>query len=101
MVLEVRRHGLTVALINTPAGDMAAGELGLGVLPGRQAELDAAFNRAIAQATALGVPLIHFLAGYPGTGQDVAEIDATFLQNMIRAADAAAAHGLSITLEPL
>lgn len=94
-------NGLSLCLLNTPPGDAAAGELGLGALAGREAECAAAFDRALQQAVALGAPMIHFLAGNPDPQADPAAVDALFLENLTRAADLAAMAGVTLTLEPL
>jgi 2-dehydrotetronate isomerase len=101
LAAQLRGNGLSVALINTPAGDTTSGELGLGVLPGRQADLDAAFDLAMERALALKVPIIHFLAGRPAPDSNSADVDLLFLENMTRAADVAAQQGIAISLEPL
>src|ERR1700734_1350278 len=55
--------GLTLALLNAPPGDYAAGDRGLAALPDRFPE----FRRQIAQArlyaSATGAPRVHVLAG--------------------------------------
>jgi hydroxypyruvate isomerase len=101
LAARLRDNGLRLVLLNMPPGDMAIGEIGLGALPGRARELEAAFDQALDYAVALDAPLIHFLAGRPPAGSDPAAIDALFLENLARAADLAAATGRSITLEPL
>jgi hydroxypyruvate isomerase len=102
---ELRRlladNALQLVLINVSAGDMAAGELGLAVLDGRQADVQAAFAAALDYAQALKAPLVHYLAGKPLPGSDPALIDAIFLKNLIEAADLASSHGITLTLEPL
>lgn len=95
------KNRLKLALFNTPAGDMEGGELGLAALPEREADAAAAFEQALDRAVVLGAPLIHYLAGNLPAGQDSAAADALFLQNMMYAADRAAEHGVTITLEPL
>lgn len=94
-------HSLKLALINTPAGDMAAGELGLAALDGRQADARAAFAMAFDYAVTLGAPLVHYLAGKPPPGSDPAATDQVFLKNLCEAADLAASAGITLTLEPL
>lgn len=94
-------HGLRPTLINVPAGDIAAGELGLAVLDGRQADVQAAFGTALDYAKALEAPLIHYLAGKPLPGSDPAVTDDIFLKNLIEAADLASSSGITLTLEPL
>ena len=101
LAARLRDHALGLCLLNTPPGDLAAGELGLGALPGREADCARAFDRALEQAVALGSPLIHFLAGNPPAGSDPAAIDALFLENLARASDLAATAGVTLTLEPL
>jgi hydroxypyruvate isomerase len=98
---RMRYAGLKLALLNSPAGDVAAGELGLAVLPGREQDTAAAFNLALHWALELGAPTIHFLAGNAPAAVDPAEIDKVFLGNMMRAADLAAGAGIAITVEPL
>jgi hydroxypyruvate isomerase len=98
---RLRDNDLSLVLLNTPPGDLAAGELGLAVLPGRERDVAAAFELALDYADALDVPLIHFLAGKPPAGSDPQVIDALYLKNIVRAADLAAKAGRAITLEPL
>jgi 2-dehydrotetronate isomerase len=93
--------GLRVALLNTPAGDLAAGELGLAALPGRELDAAAAFKTALQYAVGLGAPCIHYLAGRPPIDSDPDVIDTLFLENLATAADAAFDSGITVTLEPL
>jgi hydroxypyruvate isomerase len=94
-------NGLQLVLINTPPGNAAAGEIGLAVLPGRERDLEAAFDRALEYATLLDAPLIHFLAGRPPASLSRTDADTLFLANLARAAKRAAAVNLTLTLEPL
>lgn len=98
---QLDRHGLRMCLINTPPGDLAAGELGLAVLPGREDDVDAAVGQALDQAVALDVPMIHFLAGRPPAGMSPAAADNLFLANLGRAAARARQAGRMLTLEAL
>ena len=72
---QLRDNDLTLVLVNTPAGDMEAGELGLAALPGRERDAAAAFELALDYAVALDAPLIHFLAGRPATSSDRRVVD--------------------------
>ena len=94
-------NNLVLVLLNTPPGDLSAGELGLAILPGRQKDVDAAFDRAMEYAHALNVPLIHFLAGKSPPGYECEELDALYVENLARAADLAAQSGQALTIEPL
>jgi 2-dehydrotetronate isomerase len=98
---QLRDNDLTLVLINVPAGDMQAGELGLAALPGRERDAADAFELALDYAVALDAPLIHFLAGKPPKSVDRKTADAVFLENIGRAADLALKVNRVLTLEPL
>jgi len=96
--LAARELGLTVLGINTSRG--AAGERGLGALFGRERDFEAAIDQSIEYCLASGASAIHVMAG------DVlpAERDrarAVFAANLRAAAAKAAAHDLTLLLEPL
>jgi hydroxypyruvate isomerase len=56
--------GLTQVLINTPPGDLQAGERGLAGVPGREADFRRALlDQALPYAKALRCPRIHVMAG--------------------------------------
>ena len=61
-------HGLSLVLHNLPAGDWEAGERGIAVLPGREAEFRAGVARAVTYATALGTPRVNCLVGKTPAG---------------------------------
>src|SRR5687767_12626136 len=67
---ELRRvlaeTGMPVAGLNTRPGDVAAGEMGLATLPGRETEARAAIDEALAYAGAIGAGYVHVMAGKPG-----------------------------------
>lgn len=94
------RHGMQVLGVNTARGDLAKGESGLGALAGRQAEFQAAIDQSIAWAVAAGGTSIHAMAGLVAPA-DIPVATAVFADNLRLAADKAAAHGLTILLEPL
>lgn len=88
-------HGLTQALYNAPPGDWDAGEKGLAGLPGREAEFEAAMEKALDYAAAIRPDALHVMAG-------IAAGDAarrTYIANLKRAA--AMAGDLTLTIEPL
>lgn len=93
--------GLRTVLFNLPPGDFAAGERGLAALPGREADFDAALDRAIAYARTLDCPRLHAMAGVPPAGADPAACRATFVANLRRAAAALAPHGMTLLIEPI
>jgi hydroxypyruvate isomerase len=92
---------LQLILINAPSGDPAADERGLAALPGRHHAFRESFERALDYATELGAGMIHVLAGVVPEGADEAAYEATFVENMGRAAQVAKAQGVRLLLEPL
>ncbi|MEI2417959.1 TIM barrel protein [Orrella sp. JC864] len=92
--------GLTLLGINTDPGDTARGEFGLGALPGRQAQFQAAVDQSIAWARASGASAIHAMAGVVPPAQRE-QAGAVFADNLRQAADKAAAYGLTLLLEPI
>jgi hydroxypyruvate isomerase len=94
------RLGLVMLGVNTVRGDTAKGENGLGALPGRQAEFQAAIDQAIAWQVAAGGTAIHAMAGIVKPA-DRPEATGVFADNLSLAADKAARHGLTLLLEPL
>jgi hydroxypyruvate isomerase len=89
--------GLKVALLNTPAGNPAAGERGLTALDGRTGDFEAALARALAYAQATGCRQIHLLAGllHHGARRKV------YVSNLKKAARLAAAAGVKVLIEPI
>lgn len=98
---RLERHGLALALFNLPPGDTAAGERGLGALPGRERDFLAAVERAFSYALATKGRHIHALAGLWPVGRDKAEGETVFVANLRRAADLAAPHGIELLVEPI
>lgn len=98
---ELQRYGVRLVLHNLPAGDWAAGERGIACHPDRVAEFRAGIARALDYATALAVPQLNVIAGVvpPGVARQVAL--ATLLDNLRVAAEACAAAGIGLRLEPI
>ena len=98
---QLRQHGLTQALFNMPPGDWAAGERGIGALPGREAEFLAGVHEALRYAQATGCQRLHAMAGLVPAGADRQAMHATFVANLRLACDLLAPHGITVLLEPL
>lgn len=94
------RLGLTLLSINTVRGDPARGDNGLGAVPRREAEFQAAIDQAIAWARASGATMIHAMAGVVQP-HDLSAATGVFANNLAHAADKAGEHGLTLLLEPL
>jgi hydroxypyruvate isomerase len=97
---ECKRLGLTMLGVNTVRGNVEAGDFGLGAVPGREAEFQAAVDQAIAWQAATGGTAIHCMAGKVNP-ELCAESHATFIANLKLAAPKAAQHGLTLLLEPI
>ncbi|XP_075901816.1 putative hydroxypyruvate isomerase [Nelusetta ayraudi] len=97
--------GVEVALINTPPGDVKAGDLGLGALPGREAEFRQGLDLALKYAKALGCQRIHVMAGrFPAGSRQpevAAQMEAVFVQNLKYAADVFSKEGMTGLIEPI
>jgi 2-dehydrotetronate isomerase len=97
---EIDRHGLTVLGVNTAPGQQASGEFGVAAIPGREQEFAAIFQQALDYIVALGGCQIHCLAGrVPPEQRPAAET--TFVKNLARAADLAAAKNITLLIEPI
>jgi hydroxypyruvate isomerase len=92
---RLKANGLTLALLNTPAGSAEAGERGLAALPGREKDFDAGIARALTYAEATGCRRIHVLAGVVHHGAR----RATYVANLARAAKTAS--GVDLLIEPI
>lgn len=93
--------GLGLALFNLPPGDWARGERGLACLPGREAELEAGLERALAYAEILGARRLHLMAGIAPAHTPRPELAACYERNLRLCAQRAAAAGLEILIEPI
>lgn len=95
-----RALGLTLLGVNTVRGDVPAGEFGLGALPGREGEFQAAVDQSIAFCVAAGGNAVHCMAGVvPPAGRDRAR--AVLLENLQTASAKAEPHGITLLLEPI
>ncbi|VVD81676.1 hydroxypyruvate isomerase [Pandoraea communis] len=101
----IRAHlnetGLTQVLFNTPAGDWASGERGLAALPGREAQFRDGLELALDYADTLGCRQLHVMAGCPDAAASLERCRAVYLDNLAYAAGQAAAHGVTILIEPI
>ncbi|XP_026179177.1 putative hydroxypyruvate isomerase isoform X1 [Mastacembelus armatus] len=83
--------GVEVVLINTPPGNIKAGDLGLGAIPGREAEFRQGLDLALKYAKGLDCKRIHLMAGRVPEGSQrttvAKEMEAVFVQNLKYAAD--------------
>jgi hydroxypyruvate isomerase len=92
--------GVELVLINIPAGDLAAGDVGLTGVPGRQEEYRTAVSLCLDYADALGVKKINSLSGRPPPDR-CADAMPTLVENLRFAADRFAAIGATVLVEPV
>ena len=98
---RLKAVGLTQVLINSPAGNRAAGERGMACLPGRETAFRDGVGQALDYAVALDCKLVHVMAGVPP--EDVAwdTAAALYAANLAWAAEKALAAGVRLVIEPL
>jgi hydroxypyruvate isomerase len=94
-------NGLSLQLMNLPAGDWAAGERGMASHPGREAEFREGVARAVDYARVLNAPRLHCLAGLQPAGVGAAQARETLVNNLRFAAAAFAAEGRTLMVEPI
>lgn len=93
-------HGVELLGINTVRGDVAAGENGLGALPGREEEFQAAVDQSLAFLKTAGGSALHCMAGaVPFDQRDAAR--EVLVRNLKTASAKATADGITLLLEPL
>jgi len=95
----LRAAGLEQALFNLPPGDWSKGERGMAALPERKAEFRASVETAVRYGRAIGTPLLHLMAGIADPRSQAAQ--AAYLDALKFAADAAAAAGIGVVIEPI
>lgn len=98
---RLKENALEQVLFNMPPGDWAGGERGLACLPGREAEFRDGVGKAIGYAKALGCPRLHAMAGLRPQGATVADLRATYVDNVAFATQAAKQAGIELLLEPI
>jgi hydroxypyruvate isomerase len=94
-------NGLTQVLINSPAGNRAAGERGFACLPGRQDTFRDGVEQALDYAVAMGCKLVHVMAGVPPAGLAYDTTLALYVANLAWAGERALAAGVKLVIEPL
>jgi hydroxypyruvate isomerase len=97
----VEDAGVRLTGLNLPAGDMAGGDRGLVSWPGREAEFRAGIEIAVGLGARLGTTVINALYGNRQGGADPAAQDALAVENLTRAAAAAARIGATVVVEPI
>jgi hydroxypyruvate isomerase len=97
----LRQHDLMQVLHNLPAGDWAAGERGIAVLPERVGEFQDGVGRAIEYAKALGCRQLNCLAGIRPASLAADKAQQTLVDNLSFAARALKAEGIRLLVEAI
>lgn len=97
---RARSAGVAAVLLNLPAGDRAAGELGIAALPGREAEFRTGVGQALPYCRALGCRRVNVLAGLRPPGETVERCRAVMVENLAYAAEIFGREGVTVMVEP-
>jgi hydroxypyruvate isomerase len=98
---QLARHGLTQVLHNLPAGNWAAGERGIAILPDRVDDFRDGVRRAIEYAKALDCRQLNCLVGVAPDDADPRELNQVLVRNLRFAATALKAQGIKLLIEPI
>jgi hydroxypyruvate isomerase len=98
---QLDEHGLTQVLHNLPAGNWAAGERGIAILPDRIDEFRDGVMCAIDYAKALDCRQLNCLVGIAPEGADPSELSDVLIENLRFAADALARERIKLLIEPI
>ena len=107
---RLKANGLQQVLFNTPPGGLdreshasawEAGFRGTACLIAHQAEFQYGVRVALEYAQALDCPRIHLMAGLVPLGQERADLQGTYIDNLRWAATEAAKAGRDVLMEPI
>jgi 2-dehydrotetronate isomerase len=100
MRAALAQSGVAMLGLNTPVGNAAAGDFGLGALAGRESEFQQAVDQAVSYGAAIGASAVHCMAGVVAP-EDFAAAERTFVENLRAAADKAAGASMTVLIEPI
>ena len=98
---RARAAGVEVVLVNLPVGDLVDGGPGLACVPGCEPAFRAGLERALDYCRALDCRRVNVLAGRMAPGRTPAQCRDVLVDNLAFAADAFAAHGITVMVEPV
>ena len=101
LAAKLGQFGLTQVLHNMPAGNWAAGERGIAILPDRVAEFRESVARAVDYAGTLGCRRVNCLAGLTPKDADLERLRETFIANLDYAASAFKKAGIKLVIEAI
>src|SRR5256885_7850566 len=98
---QLQQHGMMQVLHNLPAGNWAAGERGIAILPDRVTEFRDGVHCAIDYAKALDCKQLNCLAGIAPGDSDVFELNEVLVGNLRYAAETLSKEGIRLLIEPI
>jgi hydroxypyruvate isomerase len=98
---QLQQHGMMQVLHNLPAGNWAAGERGIAILPDRVKEFRDGVHRAVDYAKALDCSQLNCLAGIAPDNADPFELNQVLVGNLRYAAEALSKEGIRLLIEPI
>src|SRR5260370_2911750 len=98
---RLQANGLSLVLINSPAGNRAAGERGFACLPGRVDTFRDSVSQALDYAVTLDCKLVHVMAGVPPADLAYETATALYAANLAWAGERGLAAGVKLVIEPL
>ncbi|HTC99725.1 MAG TPA: hydroxypyruvate isomerase [Bradyrhizobium sp.] len=98
---QLDEHGLIQVLHNLPAGNWAAGERGIAILPDRVDEFRDGVVSAISYAKALDCRQLNCLVGIAPRTADPFEMNEVLVENLRFAADALGRERIRLLVEPI
>jgi hydroxypyruvate isomerase len=98
---KLRENHVENVLFNMPPGNWAAGERGIGCLPGREEEFRTGVEKALTYAERLGTPRIHAMSGIAPANADRRVLRDTFVSNLRWAAEKLAARDIMLLVEAI
>ena len=98
---RLQDNGLMQVLINSPAGNRAAGERGFACLPGREGTFRDSVQQALDYAVALDCKLVHVMAGVPPADLPYDTALALYAANLAWAGELGLQAGVKLVIEPL
>jgi len=98
---QLDEHGLIQVLHNLPAGNWAAGERGIAILPDRVDEFRDGVISAVSYAKALDCRQLNCLVGIAPRDADPFEMNEVLVENLRFASDALARERIKLLVEPI
>lgn len=101
MAAQLQKHALRCVGINSPAGDVSAGDWGLATDPDGVDAFCASVDQAMRYARDIDCPNVHVMAGIVPAHLSRAVAWALYETNIARACDIAQDYGRRVLIEPL